>query len=185
MPNSLPDAPDLIRIGRKRLPTFKPGRASLNYFNRGVNAFANSPGITWKQRPGVNNYYTAGVNVAYGNMNAAQNQLGDLFNDIMGGIVPGWDQRSPELKNIKLKVDPAKVMQQAQRIMSPDQARKAAEIANQYGVSGTYRGMTMTPDRIAAAYQAGGISAAISEIPMLWWAAGAGGLGILYYFAKR
>lgn len=182
MPNV---APDLVRIGRKRLDTFKMAPASRNYFNAGVDAFAQSPGVRWQPRIGVDKYFNANVNMAYGNVGKVKAELGDLFNDIMGGLIPGWDQRSPELKKIQIKTDPAKLIKQAQNILSPDQARKAAELANQYGVSGTYRGIALTPDRIAAAYRAGGFGAALSEVPVLWWAAGAGGLGLLYFLAKR
>lgn len=181
-----PNSPELQRIGTKRLARFKQGRPSANYWNAGVDAYAKQPGMARARRPvSISNFYHAGIQTAYGDLKGAQQGLGDLFNDIMGTVVPGWANRSPELKKIQVKVDPAKVMQQAQKLLSPDQARRAAEVANEYGVTGTYRGLDMTPGRIAAAYQAGGIGAAISEVPMLYWIAGAGGLGVLYYFMKR
>ena len=179
------DSPDLVRIGRTNNPKYHRSRATRNYFNAAVSTFSQDRGVARSHRPGVNNYYNAGVQYAYGNMPAARAELGDLFNDIMGSVVPGWDQRSPELKRIQIKADPAKLIQQAQRVLSPDQARRATEIANQYGVSGTYRGIDLSPARIAAAYQAGGIGAALSEVPPLYWALGAGGLGVLYFALKR
>jgi len=179
------NSPELIRIGTKRLPRFKAGRSGQSYWNAGVNAFASSRGVARSRRPAsITNYYNAGVQTAYGNLGAAKAELGDLFNDVMGSFIPGWDQRSPELKNIKVKLDPAKLMTQAQKLLSPAQAQRAAEMANQYGVSGTYRGVDMTPERIRAAYQAGGVMAAVSEVPMMWWVTGLGGAAALYYFAK-
>lgn len=178
-------SPDLIRVGRTKNPHYRVGPVGKKYFNAGVSAYNRGRGVRRSARPGINNYYNAGVQYAYGNMPAARAELGDLFNDIMGSVIPGWDQRSPELKKIQIKADPAKLVQQAQNILSPDQARRAAEVANQYGVTGTYRGLDLTPGRIAAAYEAGGIMAAVSAVPPLYWMLGAGGLGVLYFVMKR
>lgn len=181
----IPDSPELKKIGYEKRRRNVLARPSNQYWNAGVNVYAQNRGMKRARRPvSVSNYYNAGVQTAYGNLGAAKAELGDLFNDIMGSFVPGWDQRSPELKKIQVKVDPAKLMQQAQKILSPKQAQQAAEIANQYGVSGTYRGVDMTPERIRAAYEAGGIMAAVSEVPMMWWLTGAGGAAVLYYFMK-
>lgn len=178
-------SPELVRFGRTKNPHYRVGPVGKQYFNAGVSAYNRGRGVRRSARPGINNYYNAGVQYAYGNMSAARAELGDLFNDIMGSVIPGWDQRSPELKKIQIKADPAKLVQQAQNILSPDQARRAAEVANQYGVTGTYRGLDLTPGRIAAAYEAGGIMAAVSEVPPLYWMLGAGGLGVLYFVMKR
>lgn len=178
-------SPTLRRIGRTKNPHYQVGPAGKNYFNAGVSTYNRGRGVTRSARPGINNYYNAGVQYAYGNLPAARAELGDLFNDIMGSVIPGWDQRSPELKKIQIKADPAKLVQQAQTLLSPDQARRAAEVANQYGVTGTYRGLDITPGAIYAAYQAGGIGAALSEVPPLYWILGAGGLGVLWFVMKK
>lgn len=178
-------SPSLRRIGRTKNPHYRVGPVGKNYFNAGVSTFSRGRGVKRSARPGVDNYYNAGVQYAYGNMPAARAELGDLFNDIMGSVIPGWDQRSPELKKIQIKADPAKLVQQAQTLLSPSQAQRAAEIANQYGVTGTYRGVDLTPGRIAAAYQAGGIGAAMAEVPPLYWIMGVGGVAALWFVMKK
>lgn len=184
-PMMLNSPPSLRRIGRTKNPHYQVGPVGKKYFNAGVSAFNRDRGVKRSARPGIDNYYNAGVHYAYGNMPAARAELGDLFNDIMGSVIPGWDQRSPELKKIQIKADPAKLVQQAQKILSPSQAQRAAELANQYGVTGTYRGIELTPGRIYAAYEAGGIGAAISEVPPLYWVLGAGGIAALWFVMKK
>ncbi|MGH3053353.1 MAG: hypothetical protein ACRDL7_00055 [Gaiellaceae bacterium] len=121
---------------------------SSNYWNAGVNQSYAMPKHATRgpYRPwwevfsmgaapvGVEAFNRAQVQMDYGNTKAAQHELGDLFNDIMGAVVPGWDQRSDALKDIKIKADPAKILQAAQKI-APGAGGDAVRAANAAGLN--------------------------------------------------
>lgn len=185
--------PRLRRVGISHAPrpTLTPSQAQ--YYNRGVSTFAALRSRNPKLKPLTHSqYYNAGVLTAYGKMDEAKLQLGDFFNDVMGAIVPGWDQRPEELKKIKLTLDPRKVYAQATKMLSPDQAAKVAAAAQQAGVNVSYRGVPMTPEAVRAAYESGGVYAAYQAggaagvaglVPT--WAWIAGGVGLVLVFAAR
>lgn len=79
-------------------------------------------------------YETAQAESAYGTP-----QLGDLFNDIMGAVVPGWDDRPQWMKDIKVKPDPKKIIEQATKVVPPKQVKKVVETAEQAGVNIFYQ----------------------------------------------
>lgn len=81
--------------------------------------------------------------------------LGDLFNDIMGTVVPGWDNRPEWMKQISLKADPAKILSAAQKI-APGAAGDAVRAANRAGFNVYVKtpggDMLMTPDMAQGIY---------------------------------
>lgn len=176
--------PRLRRIGRANAPAPTLTPSQRQYYNRGVSTFAALRSRNPKLAPLTHTqYYNAGVLTAYGKTNEAAAQLGDFFNDVMGAIVPGWDQRPDELKKIKMTLDPQKVYAQAQKMLSPEQAAKVAQAAQTAGVNITYRGQPVTPNAVWAAYQAGGVVAAAQAVPTWVWIAG--GVGLVMVFAAR
>ena len=58
--------------------------------------------------------------------------LGDLFNDIVGSIVPGWDDRPQWMKDIKVTVKPDDVANFAKRVF-PKQAAAVEKAVKQVG----------------------------------------------------
>lgn len=82
---------------------------------------------------GIEAYNRAQTQMLYGNPGAAQAELGDLFNDIMGAIVPGWASRPDALKKIVLKPDANKIMETAQRI-APNAGADIVRAANANGL---------------------------------------------------
>lgn len=185
--------PRLARIGRVPLPVRRLTPVGRYYWNRGVNtSLALRPSHGSPRPLSVSNYYNAGVQMSYGNVNAAKAELGDLFNDIMGAVVPGWDQRPAVLKKIVVKPDPAKIMEAAQRI-APNAGANIVKAANANGLNvfvntpagqievtpynaqnlyGLYPFLTRTQSMI------GGLS------PMAWLGIGAAGIG-LFLVMKR
>lgn len=148
---------------------------------------------------GVEAYNRSQAYMDYGNAEGAQHELGDLFNDIVGAIVPGWDQRPAALKSIVLKPDMDKVMQTAQRV-APGAARQIVEAANANGMNvyvNTPGGqITVTPDNADFYYKnyafltrtqgvlTGAYDAVSAMSPMTWLAIGGIGLG-LFLMMKR
>lgn len=187
--------PRLERIGRRRVHRAALTASGRQFYNRGVETFAAvRPGWIPAKPIGVQQYYNAGVEVAYGNTGAAHAQLGDLFNDIMGAVVPGWDQRPEALKQIKVRLDPQKVFQSVKRVLPPAQAGRVAETMRAQGVNVDYRGVSVTPETIQAAYdagglyaayQAGGVSGALQVVPTWVWVAGAVGAGAVLITLSR
>lgn len=122
------------------------GRSSA-YTPRSTRAVARSVGDTdVKMRPrpwtlwgepsvdvGVEAYNRAQTELAYGNVGKAKAELGDLFNDIMGAVVPGWDQRPDALKNIVVKPDMNKIVATAQKI-APNAGADIVRAANANGL---------------------------------------------------
>lgn len=124
---------------------------SENYWNAGVNQAYSSRGSggdtglkprrrkkrSWlfgaPPEVGVEALNRAQSYMEYGNPGAAKAELGDLFNDIMGAIVPGWDMRPQALKDIRLKADPNKLMAAAQKL-APGAGAQAVRAANAAGL---------------------------------------------------
>jgi hypothetical protein len=127
---------------------------SPNYWNAGVNqAYASrsyrsggdtglKPGRRKKRSffslnappVGVEAFNRAQFQMEYGNHQAAQADLGDLFNDIMGAVIPGWDQRPQALKDIRIKPDPNKIIAAAQKSF-PNAGGDIVRAANAAGMN--------------------------------------------------
>lgn len=145
----------------------------------------NPPYLTYREKNGtpVVLYDTAINQLAYGQTP----QMGDLFNDIMGTIVPAWDKRPDWMKKIVVKPDPVKLMQQAANIVKPQQAAALVDQANKNGINLFYNTpagqVPVTGDMAANAmtYGPGFYSAvnAASSVPVWAYAAGAGVLLLL------
>jgi hypothetical protein len=185
MPSENNYHPKLLNIGRVKTGRHRLSNLSQNYYNRSVQAFASSRGTRSSSAPlTVTNYWNANIQGAYGNTGEQKALLGDLFNDIMGSVVPGWDTRPDALKKLKVNIDPRKLVKTVQGVMSPEKARQYAEAMNNAGVNPQYGGVDLTANRIGFAYENAGIGAALSEVPVWAWAAGAGVVG-LFFFMKR
>lgn len=65
--------------------------------------------------------------------------VGDLFNDVMASVVPGWDNRPEWMKKIQVKPDPARLLQTATKIVPPSAVGGVVKTANQYGFDLWYR----------------------------------------------
>ena len=186
MPSEVDYHPRLQLIGR-----VNPGRRrmtplSRNYYNRSVQAFASSRGTVQSSKPlTITNYWNANIQGAYGNTGEQKALLGDLFNDIMGSVVPGWDTRPDSLKKFKVNIDPRKLVKTVQGVMSPEKARQYAEAMNKAGINPQYGGVDLTANRIGFAYENAGIGAAFAEVPMWVWAAGAGVVGLFFVMKGR
>jgi len=76
-------------------------------------------------------YDTALNSAAYGNTAV----MGDLFNDIMGAVVPKWNDRPDWMKKIVVKPDPAKIAETAIKAVPPSQVGKVIGQAEKYGVN--------------------------------------------------
>lgn len=111
--------------------------------------------------------------------------LGDLFNDIVGAIVPGWDQRPDWMKKIQVKPDPVKLLQTAQKFVPPSQIQKILGIGQQYGIQPYYGGVPISPEAGAAAYQYGDIAASLASVPTWIYLAGGGVLLLLVMGSAR
>lgn len=152
------------------------------------NLFSGPPGVT------PENFDRATVYMQYGDTEGARAELGDLFNDVMGAIVPGWDQRPDYLKNLRLKVDPNKILNAAQKI-APGAGGDAIRAANMAGLDvyvDTPGGrVLMTPELAQGIYknypmytQAQGFLSGITSSPMTMVAIGGVALG-LFLMLKR
>jgi hypothetical protein len=144
---------------------------------------------------GVEAFNRASTYAAYGNMDGAKAELGDLFNDIMGAVVPGWDSRPDALKKIVVKPDPAKVIAMAQKV-APNAAGDIVRAANANGMAvyvNTPAGqVNVTPDNAQLYYgnyqfltKAQDMLGSFGSLsPMTWLAVGGIGLG-LFLMMKR
>lgn len=79
-------------------------------------------------------YDTALNNAAYGK----PAMMGDLFNDIMGAVVPKWDARPDWMKKIVVKPDPAKIAETAIKAVPPSQVGRVVRQAEKYGMNFFY-----------------------------------------------
>lgn len=117
-------------------------------------------------------------------------QVGDLFNDIMG-IIPGWDQRPDWMKQIRIKPDPAKIVSAVSKVVPPAKAAQAVETANNYGFDFFYRtpggNVPITPGMVASGYgnfpMFSRVQDTLSSIP--WYVYAAGGVLLLVVLAKK
>lgn len=132
-------------------------------------------------------YDTAINQLAYG----VTPQMGDLFNDIMGTVVPGWDKRPDWMKKIVVKPDPAKIMQAAANVVKPAQAGALVDQASKSGINLFYNTpagqVPVTGDMAqnAMTYGPGYYSAynAATSVPV--WAYAAGGVALLALLMMR
>lgn len=187
MPYNIGEA-GLERIGRVKPVALNRIPAMKNYWNAGVNMAYRRGTKQQPISPSSYDYYNAGVNVAYGNVNQASNQLGDLFNDIMGAVVPGWDARPDWMKKIVVKPDPQKIIQTAQQV-APQAAGNIVKAANDAGVNVFYNTpagqIPVTPGMAQGAYSGLPFMASMSSIPSTVWIAGGAGLLLLVMFAAK
>jgi hypothetical protein len=148
------------------------------------------------ERPEVSptNLDRAQVYMNYGDTQGAKAELGDLFNDIMGAVVPGWSERPQALKNLQLKVDPAKALAAVQKI-APGAGGQAVSAANAAGLNVYARTpagkVLITPEMAQGAYanypmytEAMEAAGSLFSSPMTLLAVGGIGLG-LFLMLKR
>lgn len=211
----------LIDWGRKAPERLPETPAVKNYWNAGVNfayggreriakAPSRSGGDTGLKPKGYRkkrfaffgahpdisptNLDRATVYMQYGRPDAAKQELGDLFNDIMGAVVPGWTERPQALKNLQLKVDPAKALQAVQKI-APGAGGQAVTAANAAGLNVYARtpagNVLVTPDMAQGAYanypmytEAMETAGSLFSSPMTWVAVGGIGLVALFLLKK-
>ena len=125
-------------------------------------------------------YDTALNEAAYGR----PEMIGDLFNDIMGAVVPKWNDRPDWMKKIVVKPDPAKIAATAIKAVPPSKVGKVVGQAEKYGMNFFYNTpagqVPVTADTAESVYgnfpamlRAGGFA---SSIPT--WAIMAGGVGL-------
>lgn len=125
-------------------------------------------------------YDTALNEAAYGR----PEMIGDLFNDIMGAVVPKWNDRPDWMKKIIVKPDPAKIAATAIKAVPPSQVGRVVGQAEKYGMNFFYNTpagqVPVTADTAESVYgnfpamlRAGGFA---SSIPT--WAIMAGGVGL-------
>jgi hypothetical protein len=127
-------------------------------------------------------YDTALTSSAYG---YGAPQLGDLFNDVMGAVVPGWDARPDWMKKIQLKADPVKFLDAAKKFVPPSQVGKILGFGQQYGVTPYYAGMEVTPGAGQYGYEYGGVAARIQAMPGWVWLAGGGVILLVVMMGTR
>lgn len=178
------------RIGTVRARSLARQRGVLRSWNAGLNQSYRSR-LPLK-KPGVANYYNAGVMTAYGDLRGAKAELGDLFNDVMGAVVPGWEARPDWMKKLVVKPDPNKLIQAAQKV-APNAAGQIVGAAEKAGFNlfvNTPGGQVpVTPGMAQGAYSnlpwvmQG--RQAISDIPTWVWMAGAGGLALVLVLGVR
>ena len=141
-------------------------------------------------------YDTALTESAYGNP-----QLGDLFGDLMGSVVgeENWEARPQWMKDIKLKVDPAKVIETAARVVAPKAVSKVVAQAQKVGVTvrmkdrRTGRSRTLTPATAGATWSAvstgyplySAIRKTAADIPIWAYIAGGGAVLLVVVMAMR
>lgn len=130
-------------------------------------------------------YDTALTQAAYGY--GQPQHLGDLFNDVMGAVIPGWDNRPEWMKKIQIKADPAKLMSTATKIVPPSMVGRVVEQANAQGFNLFYRtpagNMPVGPETAASIYGNYGAYAqarqTVEAIPTWVYIAGGGALLLL------
>lgn len=163
--------------------------AARNYWNAGVNmSYRGKPPKPHRLSVTAAQYFNAGVNVAYGNVN----QLGDLFNDIMGAVVPGWDARPQWMKNIVIKPDPSKILAAAQKV-APQAAGQIVGAAERAGLNvfvNTPAGQVPVSPATAQSLYAGypmfaQAQSALGSIPTMAWVAGGGAILLLVLTMKK
>lgn len=126
-------------------------------------------------------YDTALTESAYGK----PEHLGDLFNDIVGAVVPGWDQRPAWMKKIQVKPDPNKLINAALKVAPPKTVQNVLTAAEQAGFNTYYGGAYVSPQTGAALYGTGAaLSYQAAGIPIWVWLAG-GGVLILFLTMRR
>lgn len=134
-------------------------------------------------------YDTALNEAAYGR----PQMIGDLFNDIMGAVVPKWDERPDWMKKIVVKPDPAKIAGMAIKAVPPSQVGKVVSQAEKYGMNFFYNTPAgQVPVNAQTAESMYGnfpamLSAknALSSIPTWAYVAGGVGLILLIFVAKK
>lgn len=139
----------------------------------------------------AHNYQLAETYWAYGRDARPREGLGDMFGDIMGTIIPGWDSRPEWMKKLVVKPDPAKLLQTASRVVPPKQAGAAIDAANKAGFNffmNTGAGQVpITGAGVQHAMQYGGgylnFGNAVSSIPV--WVYAAGGVLVLALIMKK
>lgn len=118
-------------------------------------------------------------------------KLGDLFNDIMGAVVgPAWDERPQWMKDIRIKADPEKIVEQAARIVPPEKVGRVIDQARKVGVNLFYNTpageIPVTGQMAQTGYanypviaRAQGAMGALANVPPMVWVGGGALLLIL------
>jgi len=144
----------------------------------------------------MEDYNRAAVNLSYGNTAQVQHEMGDLFNDIMGAVVPGWDARPDWMKKIVFKPDPNKILAAANKL-APNAGAQAIQAANAAGLDVYIDGPTgpilMTPEMAQGIYKGypmytkarGMVGDFFGAVPTWIWLAGAGGVVLLFAMKRK
>lgn len=126
-------------------------------------------------------YDTALTESAYGK----PEHLGDLFNDVMGSVVPGWSGRPAWMTKIRMKPDPNKLIDAALKIAPPKQVEKVLTLAERLGLQTEYAGQPISPWGGAALYETGAkLGQTVGGVPVWVWLAG-GGVLILFLTMRK
>jgi len=120
-------------------------------------------------------------------------EMGDLFNDIMGAVVPKWDQRPDWMKKIQLKPDPLTLAQTAAKVVPPKEVGRVVDQASKYGINLAYRTpagqVPITGNMVAGGYSnfpaLASFGQTISAIPTWVYMAGGIGLVLLVFMSAR
>lgn len=126
----------------------------------------------------VYRYELANLYRSYGNP-----QMGDLFNDIVGAVVPGWDKRPDWMKKIQIKPDPLKLAQTAAKVVPPKEVGRVVDQASKYGINLAYQtpagSVPITGGMVSSGYQnfpaLASFANKFSDIPT--WVYVVGGIG--------
>lgn len=140
------------------------------------------------RRSAIHRYEMSRLYTSYGNP-----RMGDLFNDIVGAVVPGWDKRPDWMKKIQIKPDPAKLVQAAAKVVPPKEVGRVVDQAAKYGVNLNYQtpagSVPVTGQMIAGGYQNFPMFASmankLSDIPTWVYVVGGVGLVVVVMLAAK
>lgn len=88
---------------------------------------------------------------------AAPAPASSSFWDPFASVVQLWNERPQVLKDIRINVDPNRVMQAAQSVVKPGQLQNFVNQASQWGVNLDYRGMPISGQTAGFGYRLAGI----------------------------
>lgn len=145
----------------------------------------------WVAQPrqsAIHRYEMSRLYTSYGNP-----QMGDLFNDIVGAVVPGWDKRPDWMKKIQIKPDPLKLAQTAAKVVPPKEVGRVVDQASKYGINLNYQtpagSVPITGQMVSSGYQNFPMMASfankLSDIPTWVYAVGGVGLVVVVMLAAK
>lgn len=152
--------------------------------------FSRMPGRKKRRLPiPVSLYDSAITEMAYGK----PQMMGDLFNDVMGAIIPGWDQRPEALKKIQIKPNPATLITNAMKVVPPSRVGNLMRTVNSAGFDAYYNtpagAVPVTPSTAEGLYANFPAflrgNSMLSGIPTWVYMAGGMGLFLLVFMSAR